>query len=101
MVLSIPDGFPCIIFSPSYAHMLINFRESVLAEDSLPHKLCVVISKMDLGQTAPTVTRRLVATTTEYDADEPNPAPTGTSELTKNFPPIKLKKNKKVDIYMY
>lgn len=70
MELSIPDGFPCVKVSPINAHLFIRSRSWSF------HTLSSVGC-----DTNPAVINNAVDRQTEKPADEPSPAPIGSSDL--------------------
>lgn len=73
-VLSIPDGFPWIIFSPAKAHL---FNNSSSDSPNTNHPSCFM-SIFTVSEQA----RRAAENATQSAADEPRPAPSGRSEVT-------------------
>lgn len=81
-VLSSPDGFPWIIFSPSKAHLFTN-SSSLSPKTDHP---CWLISKLTESEKA----SRAAESATQNAADEPKPEPRGSSELTTTVAGLKL-----------
>ena len=72
-VLSSPDGFPWIIFSPSKAHL---FSNSSSLSPNTDHP-CWLISKLTESEKA----SKAAESATHNAADEPKPEPRGSSEV--------------------
>ena len=72
-VLSIPDGFPWMIFSPSKAHL---FSKSSSLPPKLVHPLWL---KSRLTESEKE--RRAPESATQNAADDPRPEPNGSSEV--------------------
>lgn len=73
-VLSIPDGFPWIIFSPSKAHLFTN-SSWFSPKTCQPWWLKSIVTESDNARMA-------AESATQKAADEPKPDPNGSSELT-------------------
>lgn len=73
-VLSIPDGLPWIIFSPSKAHLFTN---SSSFSPKLNHPCWLGSRLVDSDKAS-----RAPASDTQNAADEPKPEPSGSSEVT-------------------
>jgi len=84
-VLSIPEGFPWMIFSPSKAHLFSNSR-LVSSRDDQP--LPRVFSEIEEA-------RRAAVRATHKAADEPRPDPYGSSELMTTVAGLNLKNKKR------
>lgn len=83
-VLSIPDGFPWMIFSPSKAHLFTK-SSSFSPKECHP---CRITSTETESVTA----RSAAASATQNAADEPKPDPKGRSELITTVAGLNLHK---------
>lgn len=83
-VLSIPDGFPWMIFSPSKAHLFTK-SSSFSPKECHP---CRITSTETESVTA----RNAAASATQNAADEPKPDPKGRSELITTVAGLNLHK---------
>lgn len=81
--LSIPDGLPWIIFSPSKAHLLINSRSFSTNTDQ-PRWLKSGVTESDNASRAAEIE-------TQNEADEPKPEPSGSSEVTTTVAGLNLR----------
>lgn len=77
-VLSMPDGFPWINFSPSNAHLFTSSRSLLHNFSHPPCELSIIMASDKASRAA--------ASETHNDADEPMPEPSGRSEKTTTFP---------------
>nr|GMC51589.1 hypothetical protein RchiOBHm_Chr3g0454441 [Ipomoea batatas] len=81
-VLSTPDGFPWIIFSPSKAHLFTNCS-SVSLNTCQAWWLKSILTESDKESMA-------AESATQRAADDPRPAPIGSSEWTTAFAGLHL-----------
>lgn len=86
-VLSIPEGFPWMIFSPSKAHL---FTKSSSFSPKVCHPLWFTST-----ETESVTASRAAASATQSAADEPNPEPRGSSEVTTTVAGLNLHKQNK------